>query len=196
MKKTVSALVVFAAVVAAWGVLPALADPDLVGNITAFDYGPCYPPGTITVLGKEVTIDSSTVFKGAPCEDLGVGDRVKIGCTDNTCDTAAYVDFGPPISAESSIASITMSFCDCSDPDNWYFTLSNGVTCDYADAEIKDKKNFTGGPTTPPTPEELCNFLCGATLGTTPGTLLVKCEGHYDSGANEIDPATKVELKQ
>jgi hypothetical protein len=59
-------------------------------------------------------------------------------------------------------------------------------------AEVKDKKNFLGVYPVTPTVTNLFTFLCGGvTLGTTAGTLEVKCEGH-----NPAIDATKVELKK
>ena len=153
--KKLTVLGVFVVVLGLWMPLPAMADPDLVGNIQAFSAGfACANGDTITVLGTAVAIvvPPGTVFTGAPCSDLDVGDRVKVGCTSNSCGTAAYVAFDP-ISAESSVSSA----CAGALPTN--FGLSNGVFCHISSTtQVKDKKNRTGfGPT--PTPAQLCTYL-------------------------------------
>ncbi len=126
------------------------------------------------------------------CTDLQVGGRVKVGCTDATCTTAAYIEF-IPVSAESSIKIVGCAGA-C-------FLLTNNAGCFLRpDVRVKQTKNFLGLPeTTPPTRPtvtDLVNFLNNpATVpGVTPETLEVKCEGVYVVGTGIF--ATTVQLKK
>ena len=195
--KTLKALGVAFIVAGSFMALPAMADPDLEGTIQ--DISIC---DGIKVLGKTSTITASTIIteEGGGvigCGTLDIGDRVKVGCTDKTCDTAASIKFNPN-SSESSVASVIG--CPAAVTG---FTLSNGVFCDLTQEDgptvVKQdkKKNFLGlvPPSSTGTVADLQAFLCAATLGTTPGTLLVKCSGHVEGPPGTID-ASKVELKQ
>ena len=194
--KTLKALGVALIVAGSFMALPAMADPDLEGTIQ--DISICT---SIVVLGKTSAITASTIIteEGGGvigCGTLDIGDRVKVGCTDKTCDTAASIKFNPN-SSESSVASVN----GC--PSATGFTLSNGVLCDLTQEDgptvVKQdkKKNFLGlvPPSSTGTVADLQAFLCSALLGTTPGTLLVKCSGHVEGPVATID-ASKVELKQ
>lgn len=180
--------------------LPAMADPDLEGTIQAIQCPPdAVTPGGIVVLGSGAHIPPGIPITGEgpaviTCADLQVGSRVKVGCTDDTCATAAYIEFIPD-SAESSI-----NIVGCG---GGCFALKNNVACFLRpDTRVKQNpaKNFLGLPvTTPPTQPtltDLVNFLTNpATVpGTTPGTLLVQCEGIYLVGTGIV--ATTVQLKQ
>ena len=188
MRKVTVVLAVLAiALLGPWAALPAAADASLEGPIDVAVT--CPDPGSIQVLGVVVALDAATIFRGQhgqpiPCTDLQAGDTVSVRCTDATCATAARVSWKEPVSAESSIAVLV---------DGDSFTLGNGVTCDVRpDAKVRDKKHFLG-PLANPTVADLFAFLGTATLGTTPGTVEVECEGH-NLGPN-ID-TTKVELKK
>ena len=136
-----SMIMTFAAIVAAvgpWAARPAMADTKLEATIESILCPTDVDPGHITVLGVEVSLPAGFVIKtgpsGATCADLQVGDRVKVKCTDGTCDTAEAVEWKSSVSAEGPVAS-----ADCVNRDD--FTLASGVQCNVrADAHVKLKK--------------------------------------------------------
>jgi len=126
------------------------------------------------------------------CGDLQVGLRVKVGCTDATCATAAYIEVSP-VSAESSIK-IVGCVGEC-------FQLTSNVACFLTpDVQVKQNQNLLGLPDSKPKPKptvaDLVNFLNNpATVpGVTPGTLEVQCEGLYVRGIGIF--ATTVHLEK
>jgi hypothetical protein len=105
--KTIMALGVVLVALGSLMAPPAMADPDLEGSIEAITCPDAVNPGAISVLGPIVAIPPGTPVTLGPlaitCGNLQVGLRVKVGCTDATCATAAYIEVSP-VSAESSIA--------------------------------------------------------------------------------------------
>jgi hypothetical protein len=198
-KKTPIAALVLAAAVGPWAASPALADPDLDGTIEALVCPTEEDPGQITVLGVTSVLPVGIVLHDGPrlvdCADLELGDRVKVKCADPACATAASVDWKAEVSAEGPVAS-----ADC--VERGHFTLLSGVTCDVdGDTSVKMKrrpgpKPPRGVKPPPPTLDDLFDLLCdeATVLGTTPGTLEVKCVGD-DLGGGVID-ALKVHSKK
>jgi hypothetical protein len=194
--KTITALGLVLVALGSLTAPPAMADPDLEGSIEALACPDAVNPGAISVLGPIVAIPPGTPVTLGPlaitCTDLQVGFRVKVGCTDATCATAAYIEVSP-VSAESSIAIVGCAgIC---------FQLTSDVACFLTPGvRVQQNKNFLGLPDTKPkpkpTPTDLVNFLTNpATVpGVTPGTLEVQCEGLYVPGAGIF--ATTVHLKK
>lgn len=182
------------AVVGPWSTMQAAADTDLEGNIQAIECPTEEDPGFITVLGVTSVLPFGTVIKSGPnqisCEDLNGGERVKVKCADPACETVASLQWKGNVSAEGPVTA-----ADCEEHSG--FQLASGVVCDVdGDTKVKLKKPKGPGPKLPPaTLEDLFNLLCGegVILGTTPGTVEVKCEGQ-DAGEGHID-ASKVDSK-
>ena len=157
--KTVMALAVLLVAVGSLMAPPAMADPDLEGSIEAITCPDAVNPGAIAVLGPIVAIPPRTPVTLGPlavtCANLQVGLRVKVGCTDATCATAAYIEVSP-VSAESSIK-IVGCVGEC-------FQLTSNVACFLTpDVRVQQNKNFLGLPDTKPKPKptvtDLVNFL-------------------------------------
>ena len=148
------------------------------------------------MLGPSVAIPPGIPITVGPaaitCTDLQVGLRVKVGCTDATCTTAAYIEVSPSRPRVRLKLSGAPGAC---------FLLTNNVGCFLTpDVRVKQTKNFLGLPETKPKTQppvtDLVNFLNNpaTVLGVTPGTLEVQCEGVYVVGTGII--ATTVQLKK
>lgn len=171
---------------------PALADPDLDATIEDIVCPTDVDPGSITVLGVTSVLPVGIEIRGATCENLEIGDRVKVKCADPACATAAKVEWKAKVSAEGPVAT-----ADCIDREQ--FTLASGVTCDVDGAtavKMKRPRPPKGTTLPPATLTDLFDLLCApeTVLGTTAGTLEVKCEGD-DVGGGVID-ASKVNSKK
>jgi len=188
-------------VVSPWATMQALADTDLEGNIQAIECPTEEDAGHISVLGVTSVLPFGTIIKSGPnqitCDDLSAGERVKVKCADPACDTVASLHWKGNVSAEGPVAA-----ADCEERSA--FQLASGVVCDVdGDTSVKLKKPKAPKPPkglphvhpTPATLDDLFDLLCdeGTVLGTTAGTVEVKCEGQ-DAGEGHID-ASKVHSK-
>lgn len=167
----------------------ARADTDLQGDVEAIVCPTEVDPGSITVLGVTSVLPVGVGVKGTSCANIEPGDQVKVKCADAACTSAAGIDWKAKASAEGPVASVDCEFREG-------FTLASGVDCAVdGDTKVQMKKP-KGVPSWNPTLTTLFDLLCdpNTVLGTTPGTVEVKCEG--DDQGNGLIAATKVQTKK
>lgn len=167
----------------------AFADTDLDANVEDLLCPTDVDPGSITVLGVTAVLPVGLVVHGATCAGIEVGDHVKAKCADAACTSVAGLDWKSKVSAEGPVASV-----DCVNREG--FTLASSVVCDVSDTPHVTMKKPKGATAWHPTLATLFDLFCaeGTVLGTTPGTVEVKCEG--DDAGDGLIVASKVQSKK
>lgn len=152
----------------------ALADTDLEGNVQGIVCPTDVDPGSVTVMGVTALLPVGVEVRGSTCEGIETGDFVKVKCADAACTAAAGLTWKSKVSAEGPVASVDCEF-------RQGFTLASGITCDVDESTKVQMKKPKGIQPWHPTLTTLFDLLCaeGTVLGTTPGTVEVKCEGDY-----------------